>query len=234
MAFGVVVEINLDFAAFGEGGADDGDEVLEFGGGIVVFVAGAFVGSLLGWRGRRGIPGSGIATVKPDVGVGADELGIEAGLKIGIGEGFQLGHIAEGNRGFSLNQAGKNGFADPFLVAELDDDGEAFKRGDKACKVESVFLCVMKALGKLEKDCAQGGFFLQRIEGLLEVSGGGLPVWGDFVCEQAVCLDAEVEFALASVVKGKKAVGCRHVVKGRVQFYGVKLRCVPGEKICSF
>ncbi len=154
MAFGVVVEIDLDFAAFGEGGADDGDEVLEFGGGIVIFVAGAWVGSWLGWRGGRSVPGSGIAAVKSDVGVGADELGIEAGLKIGIGEGFQQGHIAEGNRGFSLNQAGKNGFADPFLVAELDDDGEAFKSGDKACKVESVFLCVMKALGKLEKDCA--------------------------------------------------------------------------------
>ena len=176
MAFWVVIEIDLDFAAFGEGSADDGDEVLEFGGGIVIFVAGAWVGSWLGWRGGSGIPGSGIAAVKANVGVGADELGIEAGLKIGIGEGFQLGHIAEGNRGFSLNQAGKNGFADPFLVAELDDDGEAFKIGDKACKVESVFLCVMKALGKLEKDCAQGGFFLRGIEGLLKVAGGGLPV----------------------------------------------------------
>ena len=54
------------------------------------------------------------------------------------------------------------------------------------------------------------------------------------MCEKSVCLDAEVEFALASVVKGKKAVGGGHVVKGGVEFHGVKLSCVPGEKICSF
>lgn len=120
----MVVEEDLDLAAFALGGGDYGNEGFQFVIGVVVIVAGgSVVGGIL-----LNIPRGLVATVHADVGLASDKGSSQS---FSVGEVFQLRHVAIGQAGAAFLKAFKDRLADPFRVAKFYHDRKAVKGGDE-------------------------------------------------------------------------------------------------------
>lgn len=182
----MVVEKDLDLAAFAGGLLDEGDKVGNLIVAVVVAVAGGAVAVMGGTFCACGqsrkhvmvlqaffflrvvffcVPGGGVAAVQSHIRDFSDK-GRAAFLDLRtilVREVFQIRHVAERQTCAALGKAVKDGGADPFGVAELHHQRKAFKGGDDFCKVKAVLVGVMKALRKLEKRGGQASVLGERL-----------------------------------------------------------------------